>query len=276
MPCSSRGRGPALPPEARHERRVSPGDWSPWYAGRCKASVIAGSHSARPRRCEFTAGSRTRPTARSRSWPRVRRMPWDDCCWRCGRVRPEHRSARSMCVMSPHGGTSPDSRSAAGHTAATDHRGATVWPHTQEIRCRSRKRRSEPGLRRCRSSGAAAARSSRSSRTPPKSSNSAQARRSSSRGRSAMASISSSPAPLVSWLAATSSSAWARATSSASSPSSTSAPGLPAPSLSARPFAWRWHHGDLVAVLERDSRLAMNLLAELAGRLRAADVQLRH
>jgi CRP-like cAMP-binding protein len=33
---------------------------------------------------------------------------------------------------------------------------------------------------------------------------------------------------------------------------------------------------DLVAVLERDSRLAMNLLAELAGRLRAADVQLRH
>lgn len=33
---------------------------------------------------------------------------------------------------------------------------------------------------------------------------------------------------------------------------------------------------DLVAVLERDPQLAMNLLAELAGRLRAADVQLRH
>jgi len=33
---------------------------------------------------------------------------------------------------------------------------------------------------------------------------------------------------------------------------------------------------DLVAELERDSQLAMNLLKELAGRLRAADVQLRH
>ena len=33
---------------------------------------------------------------------------------------------------------------------------------------------------------------------------------------------------------------------------------------------------DLVAVLENDSQLAMNLLQELAGRLRAADVQLRH
>jgi CRP/FNR family cyclic AMP-dependent transcriptional regulator len=33
---------------------------------------------------------------------------------------------------------------------------------------------------------------------------------------------------------------------------------------------------DLVAVLENDSRLAMNLLHELAGRLRAADAQLRH
>lgn len=33
---------------------------------------------------------------------------------------------------------------------------------------------------------------------------------------------------------------------------------------------------DLVAVLEKDSRLAMNLLTELAGRLRAADAQLRH
>lgn len=33
---------------------------------------------------------------------------------------------------------------------------------------------------------------------------------------------------------------------------------------------------DLVAELERDPRLAMNLLAELAGRLRGADVQLRH
>lgn len=33
---------------------------------------------------------------------------------------------------------------------------------------------------------------------------------------------------------------------------------------------------DLVAVLERDPRLAMNLLSELAGRLRAADAQLRH
>lgn len=33
---------------------------------------------------------------------------------------------------------------------------------------------------------------------------------------------------------------------------------------------------DLVAVLEQDSQLAMNLLVELAGRLRRADVQLRH
>jgi len=33
---------------------------------------------------------------------------------------------------------------------------------------------------------------------------------------------------------------------------------------------------DLVAVLERDSRLAMNLLKELAGRLRDTDAQLRH
>ena len=33
---------------------------------------------------------------------------------------------------------------------------------------------------------------------------------------------------------------------------------------------------DLVAVLEREPRLAMNLLKELAGRLRAADAQLRH
>ena len=33
---------------------------------------------------------------------------------------------------------------------------------------------------------------------------------------------------------------------------------------------------DLVSVLERDSRLAMNLLRELAGRLRTADEQLRH
>ncbi|MEA2025291.1 MAG: cyclic nucleotide-binding domain-containing protein [Chloroflexota bacterium] len=33
---------------------------------------------------------------------------------------------------------------------------------------------------------------------------------------------------------------------------------------------------DLVAELERDPQLAMNLLKELAGRLRAADVQLRH
>ena len=33
---------------------------------------------------------------------------------------------------------------------------------------------------------------------------------------------------------------------------------------------------DLVAELERDSRLAMNLLIELASRLRAADAQLRH
>lgn len=33
---------------------------------------------------------------------------------------------------------------------------------------------------------------------------------------------------------------------------------------------------DLVAVLEREPVLAMNLLKELAGRLRAADAQLRH
>ena len=33
---------------------------------------------------------------------------------------------------------------------------------------------------------------------------------------------------------------------------------------------------DLVAVLEKDPQLAMNLLQELAGRIRAADVQLRH
>jgi len=33
---------------------------------------------------------------------------------------------------------------------------------------------------------------------------------------------------------------------------------------------------DLVAVLEREPRLAMNLLKELAGRLRNADAQLRH
>jgi CRP/FNR family cyclic AMP-dependent transcriptional regulator len=33
---------------------------------------------------------------------------------------------------------------------------------------------------------------------------------------------------------------------------------------------------DLVAVLERDPQLAMNLLTELAGRLRNADAQLRH
>ena len=33
---------------------------------------------------------------------------------------------------------------------------------------------------------------------------------------------------------------------------------------------------DLVAVLEREPRLAMNLLKELAGRLRRADVQLRY
>jgi CRP-like cAMP-binding protein len=33
---------------------------------------------------------------------------------------------------------------------------------------------------------------------------------------------------------------------------------------------------DLVAVLERDSQLAMNMLKELAGRLRQADAQLRH
>lgn len=33
---------------------------------------------------------------------------------------------------------------------------------------------------------------------------------------------------------------------------------------------------DLVSVLERDPRLAMNLLKELAGRLRKADAQLRH
>ncbi len=33
---------------------------------------------------------------------------------------------------------------------------------------------------------------------------------------------------------------------------------------------------DLMAVLERDPRLAVNLLRELAGRLRDADAQLRH
>jgi CRP-like cAMP-binding protein len=33
---------------------------------------------------------------------------------------------------------------------------------------------------------------------------------------------------------------------------------------------------DLMAVLEQDPHLAMNLLAELAGRLRNADAQLRH
>ena len=33
---------------------------------------------------------------------------------------------------------------------------------------------------------------------------------------------------------------------------------------------------DLMAVLEQDPRLAVNLLKELAGRLRAADAQLRH
>lgn len=33
---------------------------------------------------------------------------------------------------------------------------------------------------------------------------------------------------------------------------------------------------DLVSVLERDSKLAMNLLRELAGRLRSTDEQLRH
>lgn len=33
---------------------------------------------------------------------------------------------------------------------------------------------------------------------------------------------------------------------------------------------------DLVSVLERDPQLAMNLLKELAGRLRRADAQLRH
>ena len=33
---------------------------------------------------------------------------------------------------------------------------------------------------------------------------------------------------------------------------------------------------DLMAVLEREPQLAMNLLRELAGRLRNADVQLRH
>ena len=33
---------------------------------------------------------------------------------------------------------------------------------------------------------------------------------------------------------------------------------------------------DLVSVLEQDPQLAMNLLKELAGRLRAADAQLRH
>ena len=33
---------------------------------------------------------------------------------------------------------------------------------------------------------------------------------------------------------------------------------------------------DLVAVLEKDPQLAMNLLQELAGRLRATDAQLRH
>ena len=33
---------------------------------------------------------------------------------------------------------------------------------------------------------------------------------------------------------------------------------------------------DLIALLERDSDLAMNLLRELAGRLRRADAQLRH
>ena len=33
---------------------------------------------------------------------------------------------------------------------------------------------------------------------------------------------------------------------------------------------------DLMAVLEQDPQLAMNLLKELAGRLRAADAQLRH
>lgn len=33
---------------------------------------------------------------------------------------------------------------------------------------------------------------------------------------------------------------------------------------------------DLVAVLEQDSQLALNMLTELAGRLREADAQLRH
>ena len=33
---------------------------------------------------------------------------------------------------------------------------------------------------------------------------------------------------------------------------------------------------DLIAMLEQDSGLAMNLLRELAGRLRRADAQLRH
>ena len=55
--------------------------------------------------------------------------------------------------------------------AASCYRGHPQSP--QEIRCRSRPRRSAPGSRRCRSSAAAAARSSSSSRRPPPSSSSA-------------------------------------------------------------------------------------------------------
>ena len=68
----------------------------------------------------------------------------------------------------------------------------------------------------------------------------------------------------------------ARATSSASSRSSTRSRAPPASFAEEPTTCLTLASWDLLAMLERDPRLALNMLRELVGRVRRADAQLRH